>query len=134
MRPEVLVDTSAVLALLDDSDENADNARAWLQRRGNTHGLVIPDVVVSECSALLDRRLNFRATNNFVNDVLPWIEQHSTDEMRMLQALSAYRAGTGRRRPSLADCVSFQLMRDLGIHQAFAFDQHFVDAGFTLVA
>jgi predicted nucleic acid-binding protein len=32
---------------------------------------------------------------------------------------------------SLTDCISFIVMRRLGISTAFAFDQHFVQAGFT---
>lgn len=34
---------------------------------------------------------------------------------------------------SYADAVSFAVMKDYGIKQAFTFDQHFVTAGFTLV-
>jgi len=32
---------------------------------------------------------------------------------------------------SLTDCISFLVMQKLGIWRAFAFDQHFVQAGFT---
>ena len=32
---------------------------------------------------------------------------------------------------SLTDCISFVVMQRLGISTAFAFDQHFVQAGFT---
>jgi uncharacterized protein len=32
---------------------------------------------------------------------------------------------------SLTDCFSFLVMQKLGIQRAFAFDQHFVQAGFT---
>jgi uncharacterized protein len=32
---------------------------------------------------------------------------------------------------SLTDCISFLVMQKLGIGTAFAFDQHFVQAGFT---
>jgi predicted nucleic acid-binding protein len=31
---------------------------------------------------------------------------------------------------SLTDCISFVVMKKLGIETAFAFDQHFVQAGF----
>jgi hypothetical protein len=34
---------------------------------------------------------------------------------------------------SLADAVSFELMRELGLKQAFAFDKHFEVAGFSLL-
>ena len=33
---------------------------------------------------------------------------------------------------SFADAVSFVVMKDLGIKHAFAFDRHFVRAGFSL--
>jgi predicted nucleic acid-binding protein len=32
---------------------------------------------------------------------------------------------------SLTDCISFLVMQKLGIQRAFAFDRHFVQAGFT---
>jgi predicted nucleic acid-binding protein len=33
---------------------------------------------------------------------------------------------------SLVDCVSFTVMKDLGLTTAFAFDRHFEQAGFAL--
>ena len=36
----------------------------------------------------------------------------------------------GRRKLSLVDCVSFELMRDKGRHTGFAFDAHFNEQGF----
>jgi len=37
-----------------------------------------------------------------------------------------------KRNLSLVDCVSFELMGNLGIRTAFAFDAHFKDAGFEV--
>ena len=38
-----------------------------------------------------------------------------------------------RRRLSLVDCCSFQIMRRLGIRQALAYDQHFAEHGFEVI-
>jgi predicted nucleic acid-binding protein len=38
----------------------------------------------------------------------------------------------GRRRLSLTDCVSFEVMRRSESATAFAFDTHFTEQGFSL--
>ena len=65
----------------------------------------------------------------FRNELLPainvvWVNERLHD--RGLAALVA----DGRRKLSLVDCVSFELMRDCGLHQGFAFDAHFDEQGF----
>lgn len=54
-----------------------------------------------------------------------WIDQamHTTGMASVLAA--------GRRALSLVDCVSFATMRDLGIDDVFAFDEHFAEQGFA---
>ena len=37
----------------------------------------------------------------------------------------------GRRALSLVDCVSFAVMARAGLRQAFAFDDHFAERGFS---
>jgi uncharacterized protein len=37
-----------------------------------------------------------------------------------------------RRRLSLVDCASFEVMRRLDVRECLAFDQHFVDQGFII--
>jgi predicted nucleic acid-binding protein len=39
----------------------------------------------------------------------------------------------GSRPLSLVDCVSFETMRTIGLHVAFAFDRHFAEQGFILL-
>src|SRR3972149_7195088 len=48
---------------------------------------------------------------------------------RARSVLAAY----GDQKFSLADAVSFVVMRDRGLREALAFDRHFQTAGFTLV-
>lgn len=38
-----------------------------------------------------------------------------------------------RRKLSLVDCVSFEIMRTLGIKTVFAFDLHFAEQGFKSI-
>jgi predicted nucleic acid-binding protein len=40
----------------------------------------------------------------------------------------------GRRGLSLVDCVSFELMRELGIKIALTFDSHFKEQGFIVIS
>jgi len=39
----------------------------------------------------------------------------------------------GRHNLSLVDCVSFEMMRTLGIKTAFTFDAHFKEQDFTIL-
>jgi predicted nucleic acid-binding protein len=68
-----------------------------------------------------------------VGDVLPLIDVVFVDEPVQRAALSALLAA-GRRRLSLVDCVSFEVMRRRSLNEAFAFDRHFEEAGFSVVA
>ena len=49
----------------------------------------------------------------------------------LLAVISALLAAA-KKNLSLVDCVSFELMGNLGIRTAFAFDAHFKDAGFEV--
>ena len=39
----------------------------------------------------------------------------------------------GKRKLSLVDCVSFEIMRQLGLNRVFAFDSHFRGQGFETI-
>jgi hypothetical protein len=59
-----------------------------------------------------------------------WV-QVSADLVR--DAVTEWLARFADQRFSLVDAVSFEVMRQAGVSQAFAFDKHFEVAGFALL-
>lgn len=127
-----LIDTSAIIALLDRRQLHHAPALAFLDAIGDDR-LVTNAAIIVETTALIDRRLGAAATNQFVDRLLPTISVFHGTELTHERALAAFRAGTGRRRPSLVDCLAFETMRELRIDTAFTFDGGFALAGFKVV-
>jgi len=126
----VFVDTSAFLAVLDAGDRNHGHAaRVWTQTVESGDTIVTSNYVVVETTALLQRRLDTQAVRRFYADILPIAYVEWAEEAVHSVGVSAVLA-SGRRGPSIVDCVSFELMRRLDIPKAFSFDKHFTDAGF----
>lgn len=78
----------------------------------------------------MQHRLGLEAVRALQEDVCPVLGIEWIDEMAHKAAVSAVLAAS-RRGLSLVDCASFAAMRDLGIRQAFAFDEHFEEQGFA---
>jgi uncharacterized protein len=127
------IDTSAFYALLDRDDENHARAkRAWATILSGENTLVTSNYVLVESFALLQARLGIEAVRAFQEDILPLIniefvvsEIHRSGVSVLLSA--------SRRTLSFVDCVSFEVMRALGIKTIFAFDPHFKEHGFILM-
>lgn len=129
--PAVFVDTSAIYALLDRSDANHAPAAAVLPKLRD-HLPLTHSYVVVESVALVQNRLGIDAVRRLLDDLLPAFELRFVGPELHGAAVAALLA-SGARDVSLVDRVSFELMRDAGLTQAFAFDRHFERAGFTLV-
>lgn len=129
----VFVDTSALYAVLDASDAaHARAAESWVRLLESKRELVTSNYVTVEMTALVQHRLGMSALRTVIGDVfglvrIEWVSRD--DHERAIAALLA----ASRRKLSLVDCVSFELMRRTGIYEAFALDRHFRDAGFDLV-
>ncbi len=128
----IFIDTSAFFALLDRDDDNQEAAKniwARILSAGNT--LVTSNYILVETLALLQNRLGITAVRAFQEDLFPILNVEFVN-------LETHRSGTSAllaaaiRDLSLVDCVSFELMRTLGIKTAFAFDAHFKEAGFQV--
>lgn len=130
----VFVDTSAIYALIDQEDGNHDAALEWLDhaRREADAILVTHNYVVIESVALVQSRLGIPAVRNLIDGLLPVINIHFVDENLHGSATRAFLA-SAKRKLSLVDWISFEMMRDRSISQAFAFDRDFAAQGFKIV-
>ena len=124
------VDTSAFYAILDRDDANHQKAKqSWSGLLQDQNTLVTSNYVLVETFALLQSRLGLVAVRAFQEDVLPLINvEFVTPGIHRSGIAALLLAST--RNLSLVDCVSFEIMRTLGIRNAFAFDAHFKQQGF----
>lgn len=129
----VFADTSGLLALLNDRDEHhAAAARAFRRLQGQQAPLVCTSYVLVEIYALVGRRMGVDAVRAFRADFAPllevvWVDAtlHEAGLDRLLKQR--------RRQLSLVDAVSFVVMTQRRLDEAFAFDPHFEQEGFTLL-
>ncbi len=124
----VFVDTSALVALLDEDDLRHRTASEAFQDLARTADLITHNYIHVESMAVARRRLGPGAVLKLSDDLLPAMDTIWVDEPLHRAAMAAHRTGTGG--PSLVDHVSFALMRRLGVQFAFAFDADFEAEGF----
>ncbi|MDQ3723590.1 MAG: PIN domain-containing protein [Actinomycetota bacterium] len=126
------VDTSALLAFLDrDAARHAEVVAslgtALAERRAITH-----NYIVIETEALAHRRLGGPVARRLLEDVVALIDIVWVDAELHAAAVAAHLQAL-RRRSSLVDHVSFELMRQRDLRVALALDRDFVAAGFELL-
>jgi uncharacterized protein len=130
----IFVDTSALYAVLDGDDTAHPAAQgAWTRWLEASDGptLVASNYILVETFALVQSRLGMDAVRSLMDDLIPvlTIEWVTPEDHR---AAVAMLRNANRRRLSLVDCSSFQVMRRLAISEAFTFDGHFSEQGFRV--
>jgi predicted nucleic acid-binding protein len=127
----VFLDTSAIFAFLDADDDHHPRAKELWRRvhEEDLGSLITHNYVLVETAALIQRRLGGDALRAFLEEIVPILSVVWVDPETHGAAVSALLAA-GKRRFSLVDCVSFEVMRRLGIRLYFAFDRHFAEMGF----
>jgi len=88
--------------------------------------------VLVESFALVQSRLGMPALRLFQDDILPAVGVHFVDHEMHRSSVSAV-LSAGKRNLSLVDCSSFVIMRAFGLKNAFTFDPHFKEQGFTVI-
>ena len=130
---EVFVDTSALYALLVESDGKHRAARTAAQSLHNQDArLVTSSFVVLEAISLLQARFGVETVRVFYRDVLPLLKVLWVGEELLHRAMAALLASS-QRGISITDWSSFTLMREREIERAFTFDDDFSRQGFELV-
>ena len=127
---KVIVDTTAVYALLDRSDTNHTRAVALLKKiRGEQCLVMLTNFIVAEAHALILARLGHGLARTWLKNLRWPVERVALeDEERAGEIIFAYEDKTF----SYTDATTFALMERTGIRTAFAFDNHFLQFGFTL--
>ena len=125
------VDTSGLLAILSADDRfHSEAFRAWAGWVADEIPLVTSNYILTETTAVVQRRLGFDAVTALYADILPVMHVEWIDPA-LHQAAAAVLMTIRQRHLSLVDCTSFELMRRLGLRRVFTFDRHFAEQGFA---
>ena len=128
----IFVDTGFVIALINQRDQYHQQA-SELANRFEGYPLLVTDGVLLEIGNALVR--------NYKKEAIEIIEQFfDSDEVEVVrltpqlfdQAFSLYKMYEDKEW-GLVDCISFAVMRAVGVSQALTFDRHFVQAGFQVL-
>jgi predicted nucleic acid-binding protein len=127
----VLVDTSAVYALLDRDDARHQAAKGSLENLTRVRSEpLLTNFLVAECHALCLARLGAGVARKWLLTNVWAIERVTPDdEAAAREIIRKYTDKTF----SYTDATSFAVMERLGLRTAFAFGLHFRQYGFQVV-
>ncbi len=129
----VFVDTSYLLALEITNDQHHQTAiRHWQGVVTALPRLVMTSYVFDEVVTIFNSRRQHAKAIQVGNNLLqsPSVQFIHVDTTLFYEGWVYFQRHQDKDY-SLTDCISFVVMQKLGLRTAFAFDQHFVQAGFT---
>lgn len=128
----LFLDTSYLIAVESATDQHHKAADAhWRTLLESPRRLVTSSYVLVEVVTLLNNRRSHSKAVELGNNLLSsrlFNVVHVNEEL-FYEAWRYFQKNKDKRY-SLTDCVSFVLMKKLGITEALTFDRHFVQAGF----
>lgn len=131
--PDIFVDTGAWLALTDRQDNlHAAAKSAFVALLQESRRLVTTNLVIAETYTLLRRRIGHTTAMQFLTstrtsprvEIVFSVPRLESEAARILRQYAD-------QQFSYVDAVSFALMRERAMEQAFAFDHHFLICGFV---
>lgn len=127
------MDTAGFLALWDGKDEHHQRAVRLQKRLADAkRGFRTTDYIMDETASLLLVRHSHSAAADFLDTMerTAAVRTEWTDSRRFGAASQLFRRHQDKAR-SFTDCVSFVVMKELGLSDAFTTEQHFAQAGFV---
>ncbi len=125
----ILVDTSAIYALMDANDKNHQPAkRVWKELLDRPVRLAVSNYVLLESLALIQHSLGVQAAREFQEEFTPVLQVHWVDAEIHAAAVRMVMA-VGQRDFTLVDASNVEFMNRLGLRTIFAFDHHYPERG-----
>jgi uncharacterized protein len=128
----IFFDTSAIVGRIVQRDQHHQAAvEFWDSLSSATTICFTSNFVLAE--AIIARRTSYpfaarQARELYASNVLRVVRSKQRDEVQAVHFMGKYAdQGVG-----FVDCISFAIMRRLGIRDVFGFDDHFAAAGFRL--
>ena len=124
------LDTAYVLALLNPRDAHHQRAKELLPQLRTAHEVWVTEAVLAEVGNALARSSRSAAVA-FINScyVTDNVKVISVDRVLFRRAVEFYYAHKDKEW-GLTDCISFIVMQDHGLMEAFTTDAHFQQVGF----
>ena len=135
---QVFVDTSGWCALADKADKYHARALQFRDKIVHKRKIVTSNYILDELYTLLLMNIGFQPTVNYKEKIDILIAEHILDVIWIdydfsKQGWDVFRQYNVDKVWSFTDCTSYAVMKKSGITEAFAFDHHFEQMGFTLV-
>lgn len=134
MANEVFFDTSGFYALIDKHDRLQQDAVKWIRdRAGRVRPITTEWIIGETCTLLIARK-----RHHIVPAFLDYVERSRAlllinPDDTLLRAAKVMIRRQAEQGYSFVDCISFCLMKERKIKEAFTTDTHFRKAGFSPV-
>jgi predicted nucleic acid-binding protein len=132
----LFVDTSAWDALVDSSDAHHELALLFRNEAAGHYRLVVTNYILDELLTLLLLNVGYERAVDFKRQLDTLVGERVLQMVWVTEEIAAdawdvfVRFNTDKEW-SFTDCVSYTVMKRLGLDEVFAFDHHFAQMGFV---
>jgi len=132
----VFVDTSAWDAIADSGDPNHEMAMLLKDEIAGQCRLVITNYILDELYTLLLMNIGYQRTVDFRHKLDVLVQEGVLQVIWVSEDIAAeawlvFEQFNVDKQWSFTDCISYAVMKQRGITEAFAFDRHFAQMGFV---